>query len=63
LYNIPDGHFVAATIGMATARYMAGADVEPGDFAPIFRTDDDEATPEDNLRAAQVFAAAHSRGK
>jgi len=62
LYDIPDGHFVAARVGMAVARYMTGASVEPGDFAPIFDTEDDEATPDDNLRAAQAFAAAHNRG-
>ena len=61
-YGLPDGYYVAATIGAATFNAMSGKSPEPDYFAPIFERPDDEATPDDNLRAAQAFAAAHNRG-
>ena len=63
IYNIPDGYYVATTLGMATYRAMTGECPEAEAFAPIFETPDVEESEIESHQKMQAFAAAHNRGK
>lgn len=63
-FNLPDGFYQAATTSMAVVRSMSGADVGPGDFAPIFlppeRADVGIQSADEGLAALRAFARAHN---